>query len=97
MDVDQEALYQHVPPLGQPINVEVNPFLVEDPIPEEKEIDWAVHRLRLNRLGGPSGMRVEHLRQWLITAILDDTLDVTNCQKVVAILRSEFCDGILAK
>ena len=31
----------------------------------EDEIEYAVKKLRRNRLGGPSGMRAEHLKGWL--------------------------------
>ena len=62
------------------------PLLVDDPIPEDEDIAWAVRRLRLIRSGGPSGMRVEHLRQWLIAVMWDNSPDATNRMKVVAIV-----------
>ena len=34
----------------------------------EEEIKWAVKRLRNYRFGGPSGMRAEHLKRWLVAA-----------------------------
>ena len=56
-----------------------------------------VRRLFLNRSGGLSGMRSEHLRQWLIATTWDDTPDATNFQKVVAIVQETFRDGTLAE
>ena len=97
MTAERVELYRHVPPLGQPIPVGVQPFLVDDSILEDEEIAWAVRRLRLNRSGDQSGMRAEHLRQWLYKAMRDDTPDTTNCQKVVAIVHAAFRNGILAK
>ena len=44
---EQVDMYLHVPPSGHPTPVEVQPFLIEDYIPEEEEIAWAVCRLRL--------------------------------------------------
>ena len=38
---------------------------MEDLVPTEDNIEWAVRRLRANRSGRPSGMRKEHLRGWL--------------------------------
>ena len=66
-------------------------------IPEDEEISWAVRRLCLNRSGGPSGMRAEHLRQWMIAATRDASPDATNWLKVVAIVQAEFQDGALAE
>ena len=58
-------LYHHVPLPVRPIPVEVTPFPMEDSIPGEAEIAEVVKCLRLNRFGGPSGMRAEHIHQWL--------------------------------
>ena len=46
----------------------IEPFEVEDLVPEEEEIEWAVKRLRNNRSGGPSRMRAEHIKGWLTAA-----------------------------
>ena len=59
------ALYSRVPPLGENIPVELEPFEVEDKVPEEGEIEWAFKRLRNNHSGGTSRMRAEHLKGWL--------------------------------
>ena len=61
-------------------------FLVDGYIPEDEEIAWVVHRIFLNCSGGPSGMRAEHLRQWLISTMGDDSPDATNWLKIVAIV-----------
>ena len=41
---------------------------MEDGVPEEGDIEWAVKRLRINRAGGPSRMRTEDLKGWLAAA-----------------------------
>ena len=41
---------------------------MEDGIPSEAEVEWAVKRLRNNRAGGPSRMRAEDLKGWLAAA-----------------------------
>ena len=69
---------------------------MDDYIPEGGEISWAVRRLLLNRLGGPSGMRVECFRQWLIAAMWDKFPDVTKWLKVIAIVQVAFHDETLA-
>ena len=42
--------------------------MVEDGIPTEAEVKWAVKRLRNNRAGGPSRMRTEDLKGWIAAA-----------------------------
>ena len=95
MMVDRVALYWHVPSPGHPIPVGVHPFLVEESIPDHKEISWAVRMIFLNRFSGLSGMLKEHPRKWLHKAMWDDTLDFTNWKKVVTILQAEFRDGTM--
>ena len=48
--------------------MEIEPFEVEDRVPDEGKIEWAVKCLRNNCAGGPSWMRVEHLKGWLTVA-----------------------------
>ena len=46
----------------------IKPFMVDNLVPEEGESEWAVKRLCSNRYGGPSQMRVEHIKGWLVAA-----------------------------
>ena len=79
--------------------VEILPFhfSVDDSILKDEDIAWAVCRIHLNRSVGPSIMRSEHLRQWLIAATFEDSTDATNWLKVVSIVQAAFQDGTLAK
>ena len=97
MTAEREEICRHVPPLGEPIPVGDLPLLVDDYIPEDEEIAWAVCRLLLNCLGGPSGMRAEHLHQWLISETRDNSTDATNWLKFVDILQVKFFDRTLAE
>ena len=97
MTAERVEVYRYVPLLGQPIPMGVQPFLVYDSIPEDEEINWAVHRLRRNHLGGPSVERSEQLRQWLRESTRGNTPAATNWQKVLAIVHSELRDGIISK
>ena len=45
--------------------MQIEPFEVEDKVPDEGEIEWAVKCLCNNRSGGPSRMWAEHLKGWL--------------------------------
>ena len=42
--------------------------MVNDLVPEEVVIDWAVKRLRNFRSGETSGMQAEHIKGWLAAA-----------------------------
>ena len=66
--VERVALYSYVPPPGDKIPVTIQPFLVDDLVSEEGEIEWAVKRLRNNRSRGSSRMRAEHIKRWLAEA-----------------------------
>ena len=65
---ERVELYSYVPPPGKNISISVQPFPVDDSVPTEDEIEWAVKRLHNNRSGGPSGMWTENLKRWLATA-----------------------------
>ena len=97
MTEEREDLYWHVPPPGEPIPVGDLPFSVDDGIPEDEAITWAVRKIRLNRSCSPSVMQAEHLRQWLIAAMRDDAPDSTNWLKVVAIVHTAFCYRTMAE
>ena len=43
----------------------IDAYPVEDSVPTEDKIKWAVKRLRNHRSGGPSGMWAEHIKGWL--------------------------------
>ena len=61
-------LYSYVLPLGENIPISVQPFPVDDSVPTEDEVEWAVKQLCNHRSGGLSGMRSEHLNKCLATA-----------------------------
>ena len=65
---ERVALYSRVSPPGDSIPVNIEPFAVEDRVPVEGEIDWAVKRLQNNHAGGPSRMQAEDLKGWLAAA-----------------------------
>ena len=61
-------LYSYVPPPVANIPISVEPFPVDNLVPTEDDIKWAVKLLRNHRSRGPSGMRTKHLRRWLVAA-----------------------------
>ena len=62
------ALYSRVRLPGDSFLVDIEPFEVEDGVPDEGEIKWAVKRLHKNRARGLSRMREEQLKGWLVAA-----------------------------
>ena len=60
-------LYSYVPRPGKNIPISVQPFLVDDSVPTEDDINWVVKRIRNNCSGGPPGMGADHLKRWLAT------------------------------
>ena len=68
MSAERAALYPPPPPLGCSIPIVTLTFHVDDYVPEEEDIVWAIRRLFQNRTGGLSEMQAEHLRSWLAAA-----------------------------
>ena len=66
-------LYRHIPPPGDNTPISVEPFPVEDLLPTEDKIKWAVKRMRKHRSGRPSEMRSDHLKGWLAEAHKEET------------------------
>ena len=62
---ERVALYQRVPPPGESIPINVDPFQIDDSVPKEPEIRAVVKGLRTGRAGGASGMTAEHIKEWL--------------------------------
>ena len=61
-------LYIYVPPLGVNIPISVEPFPVEESVPTEDVIEWAVKRLQNHHSRGTYGMRAKHLKGWITAA-----------------------------
>ena len=93
MTAERVEIYHHVPPPGRSIPMEVTPFPAEDSITGYADISETVKHLRLNRLGGPSGIQAEHLCQWLREATREEDPNIANWDKVSAIVHAEFGGG----
>ena len=64
---EREDIHRAVPPpSGETIPISVTPFPINDSVPREEEFEGAARRLRGHQLRGPSWMRAEHLREWLL-------------------------------
>ena len=80
---------------GKPIPAIIEPFEINDGMPDEEEIAAGVKKLRSNRAGGPTGMRAEHLKEWLSKAKAEENPDPTDWQKVVKLTQTAFGQGEL--
>ena len=65
---ERVELYSYVPPPRANIPISIHTFLVDDLVPIEDEIEWAVKHLRNHCSGGPSGMLDKNLKGWLAAA-----------------------------
>ena len=55
-------LYQNVAPPGDPIPINVEPFDIEDSVPEDAELREVVTYFRNGRAGGSGGIKAEHIK-----------------------------------
>ena len=62
---ERKELYSAVLLTGETIPISVPPSQIDDSVPTEEEVEWAVCILRGHRSGCPSWMRSEHLQEWL--------------------------------
>ena len=88
----------------------VTPSEIDDSVPTKDEIAEAVKTLQRNRLGGPSRIRAEHLKGWLVASkrgeLAEEKIEEnTEAEeegrelrgKVVEITQTEFWEGKLAE
>ena len=110
---ERVALYSRVLPPGDSIPIDIEIFAVEDGVPDEGDIEWAVKRLQNNRAGGPWRMRAEDLKGWFAAARRgekkgetgekegggrEDTQEgAENWARVVELVQTDFRDGDLAE
>ena len=92
---DRVALYTKTEPTGPPIEVVVGPADVSDDVPLEAEIGEAVSRLKRGKAPGPSGMRTDHVKDWLMAAEREETPDRTTWDCLVDLVRHVFQTGHL--
>ena len=58
----------------QSLDPPLQPYLIEDDIPQEQEIEKVVKRLKGGKSPGPSGLHVDTIKEWLV----EDRKDTTN-------------------
>jgi hypothetical protein len=59
------ALYIATPPTGEPIPIHYHGNALDDSTPDEEEIQRTFRRLKAGKAPGPSGIRVDEIKQWM--------------------------------
>jgi hypothetical protein len=85
-----QALYTQKTPPGDPIPICVAAFDIDDNVPDEREIADIVKLLRWGKPPGPSGIRAEHLREWLNAAERENDPDPSRWNKMVELVQHAF-------
>jgi hypothetical protein len=93
--VDFQALYTQKTPPGDPIPICVAPFEIDDNVPDEREIADTLRLLRWGKSPGPSGIRAEHLREWLNAAEPENDPDSGRWNKMMELAQHAFETGEL--
>ena len=88
-------LYSQTPPPGDPVPITVAPFNILDDVPDDAEIEVAVRRLRRGKAPGPTGLRADHLKEWLDAARREHEPDSANWDSLVALVQHCFESGEL--
>ena len=70
----------------------LDPFPIEDLIPEDKEVDGAVCHLHLNRAGSPSVIKVEDIWDCLRKATRYESPDPLKWEMVICLIQAYFCE-----
>jgi hypothetical protein len=68
-------LYAACTPTGLPLPIRVNPAPVNDVAPTDGELRMVVGQLRNGRAAGATGMKAEHLKEWLANVTQEERED----------------------
>jgi len=69
---ERVELYTKVPPPGDPIPINIDPFEMNDEVPTDEELRGVVFGIRNGRAGGVSGIHAKHMKQWLCDAVVEE-------------------------
>ena len=70
----------------------LTPFLVDNSIPKDEEVDWEVVFLQQNRDRGPYGMRSEHIQSCLQSETREEFSDPAQWGEVVGMIQATLCE-----
>ena len=73
---ERVELYAQMDSPGDPLPINIDPLLLNDVVPSDKEIREAAGGLTSGRAGGASGMRAEDVKAWLHGIRLEEDPEV---------------------
>ena len=97
MSEERAELYRIHPTPGRSTLVALDLLPVNNSLPEDEEVDGAVCHIRLERYGGPSGMKTEHLWSWMRAATWKELPEPSKWDMVVGLIQAYFCKGNLVE
>ena len=97
MSEERAELYRIHPTPGRSTLVALDLLPVNDSLPEDDKVDGAVCHIRLERSGGPSGMKTEHLWSWMRADTRKELREPSKWDMVVGLIQAYFCEGNLVE
>ena len=82
-----------MPPLYDNIKISIESFPLDDLVPTEDEIDWAVTELKNHCSRGRSGMRDKHIKGWLLEVIRKESEELVKEQATPAEVTTSVLNG----
>jgi hypothetical protein len=95
LEAEYTSLYRRGNPPGEPVPVLVAPFDVDGDVPLEGDIADTVRHMRNDKAPGPSGIRVEHLKEWLVISERERDPDRSKWNKFFELIQHVFRYGDL--
>ena len=86
-------LYRQRNSPGDPIPVIIDPFVIPDEPPLEVELAETVKRFKRGKAPGPSGIRTDHLKDWLTVATRENNPDRLRWDMLVRLVQHVFATG----
>ena len=86
-------LYAHRQPPGEPIPILVQPFPIPDGPPSADEIKETVQRSHRGKSPGPTGIRTDHLKDWMQAAYREENHDPLRWNLLVELVQHVFVTG----
>jgi hypothetical protein len=66
------ALYTCVPPAGEMLPINVQPFDINDDVPSDSEIKEVVRELQNGQAAGATGLQAKHIKVWLQDVVQEE-------------------------
>jgi len=95
--LEYQDLYAMKEPPGEPLPIHITPSTIDDSSPSEKEICMALKKMKRNKSPGASGIRAEHLLDWMNGANNGEPTKIEAWNKVLELVELVFTGKPLPK